>query len=110
MDITVEIVPVAGYTSTAVISAVETRLNEYLSVYNWDWAGTVRRNELISIIDQVPGVDYVAALTSPASDITLSGVDTLVSAGTLDVSVEGEGMIFTTATASLVVAAEDIPE
>lgn len=110
IDITVEIVPVAGYTSTAVISAVETRLNEYLSVYNWDWAGTVRRNELISIIDQVPGVDYVAALTSPASDITLSGVDTLVSAGALDVSVEGEGMVFTTATASLVVEVEDIPE
>ena len=109
IDITVEIVPVNGYSSSAVINAVTVRLNDYLSVYNWEWAGTVRRNELISVIDQVPGVDYVASLTTPAADVELSGEYVLVTPGTFDVSVEGEGIVVLSAGASLEVE-EGFPE
>jgi uncharacterized phage protein gp47/JayE len=69
-----------------VIDAVEARLTEYLSPNTWPWAGTVRVNELISVIDQVPGVAYVGAVTVPASDITLGVGESLVDVGTLTIT------------------------
>ena len=77
------------------------RLEEYLSVYNWSWAETVRLNDLISVIDQVEGVAYVATVAEPATDVTLSGDDALVSPGTFDVSVKGEATVALSAEASM---------
>lgn len=70
-----------------VLQAIEDRLNEYLSVATWPWDATVRRNELISIIDQVPGVSYVNAITAPASDVVIDPGLTLVNAGTITITV-----------------------
>jgi uncharacterized phage protein gp47/JayE len=75
-----------GYVSGTVIAAVQARLNEYLSPTTWPWAGTIRRNELISVIDQVEGVDYVSAITVPAADVTLTAGSTLADAGTLTIT------------------------
>lgn len=49
-------------------------LEQYLSPATWPWSGTVRRNELIALVDGVAGVDYVVALTSPGTDVALPGV------------------------------------
>lgn len=108
IDVTAEIVPLPGYASAAVIEAVTARLEEYLSVYNWSWAETVRLNDLISVIDQVEGVAYVATVAEPATDVTLSGDDALVSPGTFDVSVKGEATVALSAEASMEV--EGMPE
>lgn len=102
IDVTTEIVPSGGYASVAVIEAVTARLTEYLSVTNWAWDATVRYNELISVIDQVEGVDYVTTLTTPAADVTLTEVGSLVSPGTFAVSVKGEATVSLAATAGLV--------
>jgi len=74
-----------GFVEADVLAAVETALQGYLSPDTWDWGGTVRRNELISLIDQVSGVDYVATLTAPAADVALSGDGPLADAGALDI-------------------------
>lgn len=86
VDITVSVKVVNGYNTTAVTAAVSERLQTYLSPNTWPWAGTVRRNEIISIVDQVPGVEYVDTLTTPAADITLSEGDTLTTPGTITVT------------------------
>lgn len=86
VNVTASIAVEATATEATVITAVETRLAEYLNPATWPWAGTVRRNELISVIDQVPGVDYVDSITTPAADIVLGVGETLVDAGTITIT------------------------
>lgn len=74
-----------GFVEADVLQAVEDALTAYLSPSDWDWAATVRRFELISVIDQVAGVDYVATLTVPAADVTLAGDGPLPTPGTMTI-------------------------
>lgn len=74
-----------NFTSLEVQDAVAARLEEYLSPDTWDFSGTVYRFELVSVIDNVPGVNRVVALTTPATDFALSGNAALASAGTITV-------------------------
>lgn len=63
-----------GYSQPTVTSNVTAALNQYLHPDYWDWAGTIYYNELISLIDQVDGVDRVVSLTiTAASGATVSG-------------------------------------
>lgn len=87
VNVTASIAIQPEFTATEVIDAVTTTLQEYLSPTLWSWSGTVRRNEIISIIDQVPGVSYVNAVTTPASDIVIGANSTLASAGTITITV-----------------------
>lgn len=75
-----------GYTEAAVLANVVAALQDYLAPSNWDWSGTVRVNELISVIDQVTGVSYVSSLTLPATDIQIGEGLTIVNAGTLNIT------------------------
>lgn len=68
-----------------VTQAITDALKEYLSPTTWNWSNLVRRNTLISIITNVPGVDFVQTLTTPASDVTLTGVAPLATSGTITV-------------------------
>lgn len=68
-----------------VTSAITDELQGYLDPKNWPWSSLVRRNSLISIITNVPGVDYVQTLTTPASDVTLTGVAPLTVSGTINI-------------------------
>lgn len=58
---------VAGYTATQVEDAIKSTLTSYLSSNSWDWDSSVRVNELISLIDDVEGVNYV---------VSIDGIDT----------------------------------
>ena len=86
VDVTVSVKVSPIYTEAHVLDAVEARLIEYLSPNTWPWTGTVRRNELISVIDQVTGVDYVDTLTLPAADINITSGSALVRADTITVT------------------------
>lgn len=86
VNVTAAIKVKAGYVEADVIDAVEARLDNYLDPTVWPWAGVVRRNELISIIDQVDGVDYVDALTAPASDVNIGIGTSLATPGTLTIT------------------------
>lgn len=74
------------FTSGEVIAAITARLQQYLSPDTWSFAGTVYRFELVSVIDQVPGVRRVVTLTTPATDFALTGAAPLAKYGTLTVS------------------------
>lgn len=99
-------VALPGYDPDDVETAIAAAISNYLSPAGWgvDLTGqdprawrnvtTVRRFELISLVDRVPGVDYVSALTLAkqadslaTSDVTLTGVAPLPSAGTITASV-----------------------
>jgi uncharacterized phage protein gp47/JayE len=68
-------------------AAAEAALADYLSPANWDWSGTVRRFELVSLLDQVAGVDYVVSITTPSGDVALSGVASLPQPGSITITV-----------------------
>ena len=73
--------------SGEVAAAVTAAIDAYLDPNSWPYAGVVRRNELIALIDGVPGVDYVDTLTAPAADVVLAGVAPLADAGVIDITV-----------------------
>ncbi len=96
IDVTVTAVAKTGYSTSAVEDAITQALEQYLSPTTWEWGGTVRLYELVSVIDQVDGVSYVdtveAAIsgdTLAAADVTLTGPFPLVTAGDIVVTVTG---------------------
>lgn len=77
-----------GADPATVEAAAEAALAAYLSPATWPWAGVVRRNELIALLEGVEGVAYVDAghPTTPAGDVALSGIAPLAQPGTLAVT------------------------
>lgn len=87
VDVTVEVVRLPGYAEADVDADVEAAIRAYVNPDSWPWAATVRRNELIALVDGVEGVDYVVSLTLPAADVALTGIGPLARAGTVTVTV-----------------------
>lgn len=97
IDITVDTVPVAvevhlidGFDEDVVEELIQDTVAGYINPLNWQWGGVIRRNELISLVDQVSGVDYVIDVEidgGGTSDYTLTGAATLPEAGTVTVTV-----------------------
>lgn len=89
VNVTAQVHALPGADPTAVDTAVTAALDAYLSPLTWAWGATVRRNELIALMENVEGVDYVdpGHPTTPAADVALSGVAPLADAGTLNVTV-----------------------
>lgn len=85
--VTVTVTRLDGFTVGDVQASVAAALQAYLDPNVWAWAGTVYRNELISVIDQAPGVGRVTVLTLPAADAALAGVAPLADAGAIIVNV-----------------------
>lgn len=87
----IDVHAVIGYTANAtktdVDNSVRSTLIEYLSDPLWDSQTKVRRNELITAISNVPGVDYVENLVEPATDVDLSTTAALATPG--DITIDG---------------------
>lgn len=83
VDITVVLNP--GVDAAATLAAAEAAVAEYLSPSTWGWSSTVWRNELISLVDGVPGVSRVVAVFAPTVDQVIGGVAPLASPGTISV-------------------------
>jgi hypothetical protein len=77
-----------GFAAAAVQANVVAALNDYLSPTTWDWGRDVYRYELISVIDQVEGVDRVATLTAPAADVAITDGHGVADAGVLTITAE----------------------
>jgi uncharacterized phage protein gp47/JayE len=86
VDVTATIKVLDTYNTDDVIAAVETALQDYLTPATWSWASVLRYNELIALISDVPGVDYVADISQPSANVTLPGVASLIQAGTLSIT------------------------
>lgn len=77
---------IPGAAAADVRAAADAALRAYLNPDAWQFGRVLYRNELIALLDRVPGVDLVT-LTAPAVDVTLTGPAPLVTAGTLTVTV-----------------------
>jgi hypothetical protein len=95
VDVVVDTVPVAtqvhllpGYTQSVVTEAVQDAVAAYIDPLTWAWGAVIRINELVALIDRVPGVDYVITVTvdGSATDYTITGAATLPKAGTVAVT------------------------
>lgn len=84
--VTAEVKRLAGFDNATVVANVQAAIRAYLNPDSWPWAGTVRRNELIALLDGVDGVDYVVSLTAPAADVVLAGVAPLADDGSLNIT------------------------
>lgn len=89
VPVTATIQAAPGYAPADVKAAVDLALRRFLDPQTWPWSGTVRRNDLIALIEGVPGVDYLQAghPTAPSADVALPGVANLATAGTLTLTV-----------------------
>ena len=70
IDVTAAVVVARGYAAADVTAAVKDALTAYLSADTFT-GQMVYRNELISLIDRVDGVERVATLTVPDADVSL---------------------------------------
>jgi hypothetical protein len=76
----------AGFDSVITLQAVRDAITAYVDPLTWDWGGVIRHNEVVSLIDRVDGVDYVATVTiagSLTADYVITGPATLPKAGTV---------------------------
>ena len=91
--IQIDVHAVIGYlpsaTKTDVDNAVHSAMVRYLNSPSWDTERKVRRNEIITEISNVPGVDYVDNLIEPATDVDLSATAALAQSGSITI----EGVI-----------------
>jgi uncharacterized phage protein gp47/JayE len=87
VDVAVTVHRYDDWLAADVAANVDAALHEYLNTDAWDWSPTVRRNELLALVDGVDGVRYVEALTTPAADVALPGAAPLASAGSVAVTV-----------------------
>lgn len=78
-----------GFDETITLQAVEDALRAYVDPLAWTWGGIIRRNEIISLVDRVDGVDYVVDVTigGGSGNYTIVGPATLPKAGTVTVTV-----------------------
>lgn len=95
VNATVVVVPVAttvvpqdGMVWGTVQTNVQAAVNAYLDPLKWTFGSTIYLNEMISLIDQVQGVDRVVSVTidGVAANKVLSGVAALPDAGTVTVT------------------------
>jgi hypothetical protein len=79
----------AGATAATVQAAAVAALDAYLDPASWPFAAAVYINELIALVDRVPGVDRVTALTVNGSGgtVTLPGAGPLVDLASATVTV-----------------------
>lgn len=95
IDVTIVTVPFAvqyhplpGFDTAVVTQAVEDALTAYVDPLAWQWGGTIRRFEIVSLVDRVDGVDYPMTVTinAVAADYVISGAASLPKAGVLTVT------------------------
>lgn len=88
VNVTATVYALPGYTAPDIQAAITERLTEYLDPDTWPFGRPVYRNELISVIDTVDGVDRVVNIDSPATDVSLSGIAPLARVGIVTITVQ----------------------
>lgn len=86
--VAVEMHPMDGFDSAEVIDAVEEAIASYVNPLTWQWGGTIRLYEVVSLVDRVDGVDYVTEvlIDGLATDYDLTGPANLPNADPVTVT------------------------
>lgn len=86
-DVTATIHITDGYDPASVVSNAILELKERYSESASDWNAKIRRNDIVAMLNAVPGVSFVDEVTSPASDIDFGGVAVLPKIGNVSIEV-----------------------
>lgn len=73
LEVTVKKIPIAS--TSAVGTAVELALVEFINPNTWDWSSRLRYNEAVAVAAGAEGVDYVDTLTFSVVDLDLTDTD-----------------------------------
>ena len=84
VEVTVQALP--GYSTPDVSAAVTAAITAWMSPEAWTWGRDILPTEIIDVVADVAGVDYVTSVTTPAGNVTLTD-DQLAAAGTITVTV-----------------------
>lgn len=88
LTVTVHLQSTADPDSTT--TAIQRAIDEYLNPLTWTYGAMVRRNEVISLVDRVTGVDYVEQITMTGQDgagnLVLATASTVPDLGSLTVT------------------------
>lgn len=87
VNVSMTVVALPGADPDVVQDNATLALQDHLNPVNWRWGGVVRLYELVALVANVPGVDYVTGVTTPTADVNLPGVVPLATAGTIAVAV-----------------------
>lgn len=88
VPVTTTVIPIAGADFAVVTTNVQAAVAAYLDPLKWTFGSTIYLNEMISLIDQVQGVDRVVTVTinGVAANYAIAGVAGLPKAGTVTVT------------------------
>jgi uncharacterized phage protein gp47/JayE len=75
------------YSDTEVTDQITAALTDFMSPETWPWSGTLRLNELITVISNCAYVDYVVSMTTPNADVAYGINNTLVTLGTVTLTI-----------------------
>jgi hypothetical protein len=95
VGVTCEVVKYVSAASGTVSGAVQTALEGYLDSDVWDWSRVVRVNEVISLLDNVAGVDYVKSVVLTLPEETVAAATTANLTATYSNGTAGVGATLT---------------
>lgn len=88
VNVAATVVALAGYSTTEVRDACEAAVRAYINPATWAWDAPVIDTELISLLDQVPGVDFVTSgSVTPSGSTAITTPAGLANAGTVTITV-----------------------
>jgi hypothetical protein len=88
VNVTAEVMAVDGQDPTMLQGSVVAAIHNWLSTDTWPWDATVRYFKLINVLETVQGVDWVVSVTTPTTDVALSGFGPLAQAGIVTITVD----------------------
>ena len=91
VDVNATIKAQNGYDPAAVATAATQAVTAFLQPYSWHWTNTLRYNQLLAVLAQVPGVLYVDNINTPSEDLYLGSAASLVRPGQISVIAEAVG-------------------
>jgi hypothetical protein len=89
IDTVATVVALPGYDHPTVQASVVDAIEAYFEPLTWTFGQTIYHNEMVSLIDRVPGVDRVVTVTVEASagDVVLSSAATVPNADVTTITV-----------------------
>lgn len=88
VNIAATVEALAGYDTTEVRDACIAAIRAYVNPATWEWDASVIDTEIIALLDDVPGVDYVVSGTvTPSGTTTITTPAGLATAGTVTITV-----------------------
>ena len=88
INIAATVVALAGYDTNEVRDACEAAIRAYVNPATWEWDASLIDTEIIALLDDVPGVDYVSSGTvTPSGTTTITTPAGLATAGTVTITV-----------------------